>query len=158
MNQSVTKHPPLPNDEELRDRLATIIASVGRCEREPLLEGKPFTEVVDQFDSLLVLEILLEIEAQFRVETDEMLGEHAHEPGHEISAVFPKDLDGLVAYIHEVVARRALVAASALVVPVTPATASAESAAPAPAAPAVVDATAPAADATPRAAENRDDR
>lgn len=97
--------PPLPEDPEFREKLATIISSIGRCDRDALLEGKSFATVMSDFDSILVLEILLEIETEFHIMTDDMLpSDGAYKP-QEITNAFPEDLDGLMAYMHTVVAR-----------------------------------------------------
>lgn len=97
--------PPLPDDPLLREKLATIISSIGRCDRDALLEGKPFAQVMSDFDSILVLEILLEIETEFHITTDDMLPtDGAYQP-QEITNAFPEDLNGLMAYMRAVVAR-----------------------------------------------------
>jgi len=90
----------------LREKLATIIAATCRCEREPLLEDQEFSAVITQFDSLAILEILLEIETEFGLTTDEMLPTHHDVGAQEFTSVFPKNLSALIVYMHEVVERR----------------------------------------------------
>lgn len=97
--------PPLPADPEFREKLATIIASIGRCDRDALLEGQSFATVMSDFDSILVLEILLEIETEFHITTDDMLPTDGAYKPQEITNAFPEDLTGLMAYMHTVVAR-----------------------------------------------------
>ncbi|MGV2864845.1 acyl carrier protein [Achromobacter sp. AGC39] len=97
--------PPLPEDPQLRETLATIISSIGRCDRDALLEGKPFVQVMSDFDSILILEILLEVETEFQITTDDMLPtDGAYQP-QEITNSFPEDLNSLMAYMRAVVAR-----------------------------------------------------
>ncbi|AZY49140.1 hypothetical protein C0J09_08275 [Bordetella avium] len=109
--QAMMQNPPidpvLPEDAVLRGKLAKIIAGVCRCEPEPLLDDQPFTTVITQFDSLAILEILLEVETEFHIATDEMLPSDPASNTTEITAVFPANLSALVSYMHEVVARRA---------------------------------------------------
>lgn len=99
--------PVLPDDSILREKLAAIIADVCRCEPAALLEDRPFASVITQFDSLAILEILLEVETQFDVPTDEMLPADHAAGAQEITSVFPSDLSALVAYMHKVVERMA---------------------------------------------------
>jgi len=96
----------LPDTPKLREKLATIIATTCRCEREPLLEDQEFSAVITQFDSLAILEILLEIETEFGLTTDEMLPTHHDLGAQEFTSVFPKNLSALIVYMHEVVERR----------------------------------------------------
>jgi acyl carrier protein len=97
--------PPLPEDPEFREKLATIISSIGRCDRDALLEGKSFATVMSDFDSIMVLEILLEIETEFHITTDDMLPTDGAYKPQEITNAFPEDLDGLMAYMRTVVVR-----------------------------------------------------
>lgn len=97
--------PPLPADPEFREKLATIIATIGRCDRDALMEGKSFATVMSDFDSIMVLEILLEIETEFHITTDDMLPTDGAYKPQEITNAFPEDLTGLMAYMHTVVAR-----------------------------------------------------
>jgi len=97
--------PPLPEDPEFREKLATIISSIGRCDRDALLEGKSFATVMSDFDSIMVLEILLEIETEFHITTDDMLPTDGAYKPQEITNAFPQDLDGLMAYMRTVVVR-----------------------------------------------------
>ncbi|MFJ3463112.1 acyl carrier protein [Achromobacter spanius] len=95
----------MPDDPEFREKLATIISSVGRCDRDALLEGTSFATVMPDFDSIMVLEILLEIETEFHITTDDMLPTDGAYKPQEITNAFPEDLDGLMAYMRTVVAR-----------------------------------------------------
>lgn len=104
--QTLSPDPVLPDTAQLREKLAEIIARVGQCEPEPLLEDQDFSAVVAQFDSLAVLEILLEVETEYGIETDEMLPVDQDKGAEELLSVFPKNLSELVVYMHEVVARR----------------------------------------------------
>ncbi|MCS3509260.1 acyl carrier protein [Achromobacter sp. JUb104] len=97
--------PPLPSDAQLRKKLATIVSSIGRCNRDALIEGKLFSQVISDFDSILVLEILLEIETEFHITTDDMLPTGGAYKPQEITNAFPEDLNGLMAYMHSVIAR-----------------------------------------------------
>ena len=97
--------PPLPDDPEFRDKLATIISSVGRCDRDALVAGMSFATVMPDFDSIMVLEILLEIETEFHITTDDMLPTDGAYKPQEITNAFPEDLDGLMAYMRTVVVR-----------------------------------------------------
>lgn len=105
-NQPAT--PVLPDDAVLRARLADIIANVCRCEPAPLLEDQPFSVVITQFDSLAILEILLEIETEFQIPTDEMLPRDHASGAQEITSVFPGNLSELIVYMRMVAARIAL--------------------------------------------------
>ncbi|EHK68224.1 acyl carrier protein [Achromobacter arsenitoxydans] len=98
----------LPDDAVLRARLAAIIANVCRCEPAPLLEDQPFYAVITQFDSLAILEILLEIETEFHIPTDEMLPKDHASGAQEITSAFPGDLSELMAYMRIVAGRLAL--------------------------------------------------
>ncbi|WP_407848876.1 acyl carrier protein [Bordetella petrii] len=118
MSSISTKLPPLPpislpESGLLREKLAAIIAATCRCEPAPLLEDQEFGAVVAQFDSMAVLEILLEIETEFGLTTDEMLPTDHNLGAQEITSVFPKNLSGLMAYMQEVAARRATLQADA---------------------------------------------
>ncbi|MGE8604382.1 acyl carrier protein [Bordetella trematum] len=104
--QTLPKEIVLPDEPELRQKLAEIIARVCRCEPEPLLEDQEFSAVVTQFDSLAVLEILLEVETEYGIQTDEMLPVDQEMGAQEITNIFPKNLSELIVYMHEVVARR----------------------------------------------------
>lgn len=97
--------PPLPDDPEFREKLATIISSIGRCDRDALLAGTSFATVMPDFDSIMVLEILLEIETEFHITTDDMLPTDGAYKPQEITNAFPEDLDGLMAYMRTVAAR-----------------------------------------------------
>jgi acyl carrier protein len=97
--------PPLPDDPEFREKLATIISSIGRCDRDALLAGQSFATVMPDFDSIMVLEILLEIETEFHITTDDMLPTDGAYKPQEITNAFPQDLDGLMAYMRAVVVR-----------------------------------------------------
>lgn len=99
--------PVLPDDSILREKLAAIIADVCRSEPAPLLEDQSFSAVITQFDSLAILEILLEVETQFNIPTDEMLPADHATGAQEITSVFPSDLSALIVYMHKVVARMA---------------------------------------------------
>lgn len=96
----------LPDTPQLRDALAGIIARTCRCEAEPLLEDQEFATVITQFDSLAILEILLEIETTFGLTTEEMLPTQHDVGAQEFTSVFPADLSALAAYMHQVHARR----------------------------------------------------
>lgn len=100
------KNTVLPADSELREKLADIVARVCSCERAPLLEDQPFETIITQFDSLAVLEILLEIEAVYGIETDEMLPVDQDAGSQELLSVFPTNLSELARYMREVVAAR----------------------------------------------------
>lgn len=103
--QAYSDIPPLPADPEFREKLATIIATIGRCDRQALLDGQSFATVMSDFDSILVLEILLEIETEFHITTDDMLPtDGAYQP-QEITNAFPENLDGLMVYMRAVVLR-----------------------------------------------------
>jgi len=104
--QTLPKNTVLPDTPELREKLAEIIARVCKCEPEPLLEDKPFTTVIEQFDSLAVLEILLEIETVYGIETDEMLPVDQETGAQELTSAFPTNLSELIVYMHDVLARR----------------------------------------------------
>lgn len=104
--QTLPKEIVLPDTPELREKLAEIIARVCRCEPGPLLEDQDFSAVITQFDSLAVLEILLEVETEYGIETDEMLPVDQQTGMQEITNIFPKNLSELIVYIHEVAARR----------------------------------------------------
>ena len=97
--------PVLPDPQVLREKLAAIIANVCRCEPEPLLEDQEFSAVITQFDSLAILEILLEIETDFHIQTDDMLPTDHAVGAQEITTVFPNNLSALIVYMHEVVER-----------------------------------------------------
>lgn len=97
--------PVLPDPQIMREKLAAIIANVCRCEPGPLLEDQEFSAVITQFDSLAILEILLEIETEFHIQTDDMLPTDHAAGGQEIMSVFPSNLSALIAYMHEVVER-----------------------------------------------------
>lgn len=99
--------PVLPDDAVLREKLAAIIADVCRCEPGPLLADEPFSSVITQFDSLAILEILLEVETQFNIATDDMLPRDHAIGAQEITSVFPADLSALIVYMHKVVERLA---------------------------------------------------
>lgn len=96
----------LPDTPVLREKLAEIIARVCNCEQQPLLADKDFSTVIEQFDSLAILEILLEIESTYGIETDEMLPVDQEMGTQEMTNVFPANLSELVVYMHEVLARR----------------------------------------------------
>ena len=96
----------LPDAPVLRKQLATIIARTCRCEPQPLLEDQEFGSVITQFDSLAVLEILLEIETEFGLTTDEMLPTNHDVGTQEVMNVFPVNLSALIIYMRDVVARR----------------------------------------------------
>ncbi|MBV7483491.1 acyl carrier protein [Bordetella sp. BOR01] len=98
----------LPDTPILREQLATIIARTCRCESASLLQDQEFAEVITQFDSLAILEILLEIETEFGLTTDEMLPTNHEMGAQEVMSVFPGNLSALIVYMHEVMARRAL--------------------------------------------------
>lgn len=95
----------LPDDAALREKMASIIAQVCRCEPGPLLEDQEFSAVITQFDSLAVLEILLEVETEFHIQTDDMLPLDHTTGAQEITTVFPKNLSQLIVYMREVAAR-----------------------------------------------------
>lgn len=99
--------PVLPDDAILREKLAAIIADVCRCEPAPLLNDEPFSAAIAQFDSLAILEVLLEVETQFNIPTDEMLPADHAAGAQEITSVFPSDLSALIVYMHKVVERMA---------------------------------------------------
>uniref|UniRef100_UPI003340A066 acyl carrier protein n=1 Tax=Castellaniella defragrans TaxID=75697 RepID=UPI003340A066 len=96
----------LPDTPILREKLAAIIARTSRCEPEPLLEDQEFASVIAQFDSLAILEILLEIETEYGLTTDEMLPTHHDVGAQEFTSVFPKNISALIIYMHEVMNRR----------------------------------------------------
>ncbi|MCD0502870.1 acyl carrier protein [Bordetella petrii] len=96
----------LPEVPQLRDKMAAIIADTCRCEPGPLLADQEFSAVITQFDSLAILEILLEVEAEYGLTTDEMLPTDHNVGAQEITNVFPRNLSGLVAYMYQVAARR----------------------------------------------------
>lgn len=97
--------PSLPDTPELREKLAEIIANVCRCDKEPFLRDEPFTSVAIEFDSLAVLEILLEIETLYHIETDDMVPVDPEAGSQEVLGVFPQNLSELVAYTQEVAHR-----------------------------------------------------
>lgn len=97
----------LPDDSVLAENLAVIIADVCRCEAGPLLDDQQFSTVITQFDSLAILEILLEIETQFGIPTDEMLPADHAAGAQEITTVFPSDLSALIVYMRKVAERMA---------------------------------------------------
>lgn len=96
----------LPDTPVLREKLAAIIARTCRCEPAPLLDNHAFASVIEQFDSLAILEILLEIETEFGLSTDEMLPAEHHVGAQEFTSVFPRNLDDLAACMRQVHARR----------------------------------------------------
>lgn len=104
--QTLPKNTVLPDTPELREKLAEIIARVCKCEPEPLLEDQAFSTVIEQFDSLAVLEILLEIETVYGIETDEMLPVDQETGAQELTSAFPTNLSELIVYMHDVLARR----------------------------------------------------
>jgi len=105
--QTQAASPVLPDDAILREKLADIISDVCRCDRGPLLNDEPFSAVITQFDSLAILEILLEIETLFSIPTDEMLPADHAVGAQEITSVFPSDLSALIVYMRKVVDRMA---------------------------------------------------
>ena len=94
----------LPERPELRAALAKIIAEVCRCDEEALLKDTPFSEVIEHYDSLAMLEILLGIEARFDVTTDDMLPPE-YRTQEEVADLFPKTLDELADHTYNVAAR-----------------------------------------------------
>ena len=94
-----------PNLSVQREKLASIIADVCRCESAPLLEDQDFSAVITQFDSLAILEILLEIETEYHIPTDEMLPVEHATGAQEITNIFPKNLSELIVYMQDVAAR-----------------------------------------------------
>jgi acyl carrier protein len=104
--QTLPKNTVLPDDPELREKLAEIIARVCKCDPAPLLEDKEFSTVIEQFDSLAVLEILLEIETVYGIETDEMLPVDQETGAQELTSAFPTNITELIAYMHDVIAKR----------------------------------------------------
>lgn len=104
--QTLLKDIVLPDTPTLRVELAEIIARVCNCEAGPILDDQEFSTVIAQFDSLAVLEILLEIETAYGIETDEMLPVDQETGAQELTSAFPSNLSELITYIHEVAARR----------------------------------------------------
>lgn len=94
----------LPERPELRAALAKIIAEVCRCDEEALLKDLPFSEIIEHYDSLAMLEILLGIEARFDVTTDDMLPPE-YRTQEEVADLFPKTLDELADHTYNVAAR-----------------------------------------------------
>ena len=95
----------LPGLSVQREKLASIIADVCRCESAPLLADQDFSVVITQFDSLAILEILLEIETEYHIPTDEMLPADHAQGAQEIATIFPKNLSELIVYMQDVAAR-----------------------------------------------------
>ncbi|OZI77304.1 acyl carrier protein [Bordetella genomosp. 12] len=96
----------LPATDELRQKLAEIVARVCNCDPQPLLDDQPFSSAVEQFDSLAVLEILLEIEKTYGIDTDEMLPVDEEAGAQEMTSIFPANLSALIDYMHDVIAQR----------------------------------------------------
>ena len=94
----------LPERPELRAALAKIIAEVCRCDEDALLNDTPFSEIIEHYDSLAMLEILLGIEARFDISTDDMLPPE-YRTQEEVAELFPKTLDELADHTYNVVAR-----------------------------------------------------
>ncbi|MFV0284186.1 MAG: phosphopantetheine-binding protein [Castellaniella sp.] len=105
MTNPASKMPSLPDPSVLRTELAEIIASVCRCDPEPLLQDEPFTAVASEFDSLAVLETLLEIESRYHIETDDMVPVDPEVGAQEILGIFPQNLSELVSYTQVVASR-----------------------------------------------------
>jgi acyl carrier protein len=105
MTNPAPNMPSLPDAPELRVKLAEIIAGVCRCDPDPLLRDEPFTAAAVEFDSLAVLEILLEVETLYHIETDDMVPVDPEAGSQEILGVFPQNLSELVAYVQEVANR-----------------------------------------------------
>src|SRR4051794_38422606 len=91
----------LPDKSRLREDLAKIIAETCRCEPQALLENKVFTEVIEHFDSLAMLEVLLGIESEYGILTDDLLP-NDYRTQEEIIEYFPKNLDELVEHLYRV--------------------------------------------------------
>ena len=94
----------LPERPELRAALAKIIAEVCRCDEEALLKDTPFSDIIEHYDSLAMLEILLGIEARFDISTDDMLPPE-YRTQEEVAELFPKTLDELADHTYNVAAR-----------------------------------------------------
>jgi acyl carrier protein len=105
MTNPAPKMPSLPDTPEFRARLAEIIAEVCRCDPEPLLRDEPFTAAAPEFDSLAVLEILLEVETTYHIETDDMVPVNPEVGSQEILNIFPQNLSEFVAYTQKVASR-----------------------------------------------------
>ncbi|MNT48929.1 hypothetical protein D3C72_1857410 [compost metagenome] len=54
---------------------------------------------------MAILEILLEIETEFHIQTDDMLPTDHAVGAQEITSIFPTNLSALIAYMHVVVER-----------------------------------------------------
>ncbi len=89
----------LPARAELTSAVADIIAEVCHCDRQALLEGRPFAEVIEHYDSLAMLEILLGIETQYDVSTAAMLPAD-YRSEEDLAEVFPKNLVELIDKIY----------------------------------------------------------
>ncbi|MGO3740628.1 acyl carrier protein [Kerstersia sp.] len=85
----------IENTPEVRERLARIIAETCRCDAEPLLEGMPFASVIEQFDSLAMLEILLAIETELGVDSESLM-RRADSETVNLEETFPEDLSSLI--------------------------------------------------------------
>ncbi len=103
--QTSSNTPNLPDTPELREKMAEIIANVCRCERQPLLDDEPFSAVITQFDSLAILEVMLEVETIYHIQTDDMLPLDPEKGAQDILSTFPENLSALVVYMREVAAR-----------------------------------------------------
>lgn len=95
----------IENTPEVRQRLARIIAETCRCEAGPLLDGKPFAAVIDLFDSLAMLEILLAMETELGIESEAVI-RSAQSENVNLEEVFPVDLDGLIHLLQVVLAQK----------------------------------------------------
>lgn len=92
----------LPSKEQIKEPLAKLIAETCHCDFEPILAGKPFADVMEHYDSLAMLEILLSIEAEYEINSDDMLPrDYMNE--HDLVENFPKNLGELIDKMYEVV-------------------------------------------------------
>jgi acyl carrier protein len=96
----------LPDTPSLRRELAEMIAKICNCEAAPLLEDQEFSLVIAHFDSLSVLEIMIEIDRLYGIETEEMLPEDQGAGGQEMLSTFPRNLTELTDFLAHVVALR----------------------------------------------------
>ncbi|MCO7641101.1 phosphopantetheine-binding protein [Pseudomonas sp. S 311-6] len=94
----------IENTAPVRDRLARIIAETCRCEAAPLKDDVPFATVIEQFDSLAMLEILLAIEAEFGLDSETMMRREEMETVN-VEELFPENLSGLIHLMQAVAAR-----------------------------------------------------
>lgn len=96
----------LPDREQLRVTLAKVIAETCRCDAAALLRDDPFTTVIENFDSLYMLEIMLGIEVEYGLSADDLLPRD-YTTSEELAEFFPINLTELAEHIEKVAARKA---------------------------------------------------